>query len=297
MALQSPYRQVPAPSLEDPTSRGGAIARLARRRPLVSYFVVAYAFAWAWWVPLALMHRLVVVGARPTHFPGLLGPLLAAFVVVGLTLGREGVVDLLARMVRWRVGARWYLIALSPLAFFAVAAGIDRATSGRWPDPSDLGKFGGLPEVGLFGVGIMLTLVNGFGEETGWRGYAIPHLQQAYSPLHSSLILTALWAFWHAPLFFILKTYRGLGVAAVPGFFLGLFCGALILTWLYNRSGGSILIVALWHGTYNLVSGTVAAHGLIAAIVSAFVMIQALTLVGLDVHARLHGKTSVIGPR
>jgi hypothetical protein len=93
--------------------------------------------------------------------------------------------------------------------------------------------------------------------------------QRWFSPLASSLILALLWFGWHLPQFFLIATYRNLGAGGYVGMFFGLACGAVILTWLYNRSGGSILLVAVWHGLYNLVAGTQAAAGLLAAVVSA----------------------------
>jgi membrane protease YdiL (CAAX protease family) len=153
-----------------------------------------------------------------------------------------------------------------------------------------------LPAIGVAGVWAVITLLNGVGEETGWRGYAIPHLQRSHSPLVASLILAAFWATWHVPAFFLLETYQGLGPATVPAFFVGLASGAILLTWLYNRSGGSILLVVLWHGTYNLVSGTEAVQGTIAAAVSTAVIVQAAVLVVLELRVQRGGRPSVLGP-
>lgn len=241
-------------------------AALVANHPLAVYLLLAFLFSWGWWLPMAAAGRIVRPGdADPTHFPGLLGPLLAVFAAAGLTDGRRGVRRLLGRMGRWRVGGRWWLAALSPLAFFAVAAPVARVVDGRWPAWANLGRVNGLPEVGVLAVWALLVVVNGFGEETGWRGLAIPVLQRTHGPLTASLDLTAFWALWHAPLFWILESFRGFGTGTLVGFFVGMACGAVLLTWLVNRSG-SVLVVAVWHGTYNLVAATEAARGTVAAV-------------------------------
>jgi membrane protease YdiL (CAAX protease family) len=158
-------------------------------------------------------------------------------------------------------------------------------------------RFNGLPEAGVLGVWALLTVVNGFGEETGWRGFALPLLQKRFRPLPAGLIVAVLWALWHVPYFFILPTYRGLGPAHGIGFVFGLACGAIVLTWLYNRSSQSILIVTFWHGTFNLVSGTEAVRGAIATVVSTCVMIQALFLVACEIRARHRQLASPCRPR
>ena len=276
-------------------ARGGARLDV---KALVVFFALAYALSASWAIPLAVAHLVVRRGAGwPTHYPLLLAPAIAAVVVTAWTMGRPGVRDLLARVARWRVPLRWWLAALSPAAFLAIALMTMVVAGKPLPSVADFGRFSGLPAIGLVGVLLLITFVGALGEETGWRGYALPQLQRQFSPLTSSLILAVLWFLWHVPQFFVIATYRDFNPVQYVGMLLGLTCGAVVLTWLYNRSGSSILLVIVWHGLYNVVSGTQAATGMIAAIVSTLVMVQGVALIVLEVRARRRGRPSVLGPR
>jgi uncharacterized protein len=265
-------------------------------RALVVFFALAYALSWSWAIPLAAAREIVRRGVGwPTHYPLLLGPAIAAVVVTAWTMGRPGVRELLARIVRWRVPLRWWLAAVSPSMFLGLALIVMVAAGKALPSVADFGQFSGTPSIGLVGV-LLLIFLGAIGEETGWRGYALPQLQRRFSPLTSSLIIAALWFGWHLPQFFLIAAYRDSSPVQYVGMFLGLACGAVILTWLYNWSGGSILLVAVWHGLYNFISGTQAATGMLAAVVSTLVMIQGVVLIVLEVRARRRGRPSVLAP-
>jgi len=91
-------------------------------RALLCFFALAYAWSWAWVIPFVVADRTVYQGRGwPTHFPSLIGPLVAAFVVTAWTTRRAGVLDLVRRMGRWRIGWRWWVAALSPVAYFVLA--------------------------------------------------------------------------------------------------------------------------------------------------------------------------------
>jgi hypothetical protein len=94
----------------------------------------------------------------------------------------------------------------------------------------------------------------------------------------------------------VIATYRDFEPFEYVAMVLGLTCGAIVLTWLFNRSGGSVLLVVIWHGVYNLVAATQASVGTIAAVVSNLVIVQALVLVAFELRARRHGRPSVLGP-
>lgn len=274
----------------------GPAARPDRRTAW--FFVLAYGLSWGWLIPIGLAGGPVTAGTGwPTHFPALLGPALAAFVVAAWWGGRRGVADLLRRMVLVRVPIRWWLFAVSPLLVLLAVLVIDTVVGQPLPAYADFAVFSGLPAGwGVLGVAAAILLVNGFGEETGWRGYALPALQRRYSPLVATVILAVLWAAWHAPMFIVVSTFRSFNVPILAGWIIGLFCGAIVLTWLYNRSGGSVLLVAVWHTTYNIISGTNAATGLLAATSTTLVIALALILLGLEIRASRQHRTSVLGP-
>jgi uncharacterized protein len=195
------------------------------------------------------------------------------------------------------VAGRSALVAGGPQSIvFLLLALIGMSLVGqRLPDVPDFGLFSGTPAIGLGSVLLLITLVNGLGEETGWRGYALPQLQRRFSALTASLILAPLWFLWHLPHFFVVGTYRDFGPVQYVGMLLGLTCGTVVLTWVYNGSGGSILLAIVWHSVYNFVSATEATAGAIAAVVTTLIMVQGVVLIALDLHAKRRGRPSVLG--
>lgn len=268
---------------------------LVRAHPVAAYFALTFALSWTFWLAMLGRGARVDAGAWPTHVPGLLAPMLAALAVTAAVDGRAGLAELGARMVKWRIGLRWLLVAVaSPLALLAVAAAFQAAHGQGWPSWRNLGQMGGFPSTSPLAMWALLVLANGLGEETGWRGFALPRLERRHSPLAATTLLWLAWATWHLPTLWLLESYRGLGAAGVAGFFVSLYFGAILLTWLYHRSGNSVLALALWHGSFNLATATMAARGTVAAWVSMAVLTWGAVLFVLELAARRHGRT-VIG--
>ena len=96
----------------------------------------------------------------------------------------------------------------------------------------------------------------GFGEEVGWRGFALPRLQSHASALRASLVLAAGWAGWHLPLFAFGPGFSTLGLAGAVGWLMSLALGSILLTWLFNASAGSIGAVALFHAALDIFIGS-----------------------------------------
>jgi len=92
--------------------RRWVMVRSMRSRPLVAFFVLAFGVTWAVWVPRAAGLPMGAVGQAWTWAPA------AAAILAALTGGRAALRDLGARLVRWRVGWRWYaVVVLGPAAF------------------------------------------------------------------------------------------------------------------------------------------------------------------------------------
>jgi uncharacterized protein len=98
------------------------------------------------------------------------------------------------------------------------------------------------------------------------------------------------------PFFFLLASYGGMAPLAFVGFAIGISSGSLVLTWLYYRSGQSILAVAVWHASSNMAAATAASSGTVAAVASMLVVVQAILLLRYDERARTRSGRSIIGP-
>jgi membrane protease YdiL (CAAX protease family) len=228
---------------------------------------------------MAVDHQVVRPGGPTTHFPGLFGPMIAAFLVAGLADGAGGVRDLVGRMFRWRTGARWYALAAVPTLVFVAGVALLAVTGGEVPTLDQLARYSGLPEIGLPAVLLLAFMGNGYGEEVGWRGFAQPTLRVNHGFLRTAVIVGIVWALWHVPSFGVVETYRMMGLTIIPIFVIGLGSGAIVFGWLYERSGRSILIVALAHLSLNMATATQAGRGLPQALVTSVIVAWAVLIV------------------
>lgn len=252
------------------------ITSRAKKHHLLTFFVLAYALSWVVEIPLALEAQGITRTKipYPVHYLAAYGPMLSALIVTTLTGGSRGLRELLGRMTKWKLSPVWWLVALAPLGLYLLVAISLWLIQGERIDLAAMGQVDYLPALGLAALP-MWVLTFGIGEETGWRGYALPKLQEGRSALSATLILWGLWALWHLPLFFY-----SYDPAIVPGMLIGLLAGAIVFTWLYNSTGGSILMVALWHGAFNFTTACISCKaGLIAAVISALVMVWAVVVV------------------
>ena len=230
------------------------ITAFIKSHPLLSYFALTFAISWG---GMLLVIAVGGSGGVPM-LAWVAGPPIAGILLTGLFHGRAGFRDLLTRMRRWRVGARWYAVALltAPLVFTAILLAFSLSSPEfllRILTTSDTAS------VLLFGIGWGL-IGGGFLEELGWTGFAVPTLlrRMRYGVLGTGLTVGVLWSVLHFPAFF----YLGRPSGALPlAIFVpldviitvvGMTAFRVLMVWVYDRSGGSLLVAGiLMHASYT----------------------------------------------
>jgi uncharacterized protein len=228
------------------------VIALIRRQPLISFYVIAFAWTWAFVIVFLILFPLPDLIVRTT--PGDLGPLIAALVMSAVVAGRAGVKQLLKRMVQWRIRLVWYAFALIgiPLVYIASIAAVPGAlASFKAPELSTVVLYPVLYIVYL-AIGGPLT------EEPGWRGFALPRLQQRWGPLVGTFIVGVLWAAWHLPNYWRpdwAAVNGGLSFSGIAIFTLAAVSISIIITWVFNHAESSILIAIIIHASVNFSQG------------------------------------------
>ncbi len=212
------------------------LSSVVKEHPLITFFVLTYALSWGF-LPIKAF------GFLPA------GPLIAALIVIPLTRGRAGLKELGSRMIRWRVGLRWYAVAIGlPLAVLLTTVALNFALGAGAPSLAKIGPLSSL--IMVFAVRLINPIDGPMGEEPGWRGFALPGLQADRSPLVATVILALLVTIWHVPLFFL---EGNSSPSVIVGGVLGPFAFTFVATWLFNHTGGSVLMTIVMHAAEGTV--------------------------------------------
>jgi len=226
----TPAAQIPQAA---PVGAPVAPARWSARRQIVVFLLLAAGLSWWTW-PLVLLN--------PTNTALVpWGPTIAALIVTGLAYGRHELGRLALQMVRWRVHPVWYAVALlGPLVLLGVPVLVLMATGVR---PEVTEPFPGIAVL-LLVFAVRFAFGGALGEEAGWRGFLLPRVRRRYGLLAASLVVGVVWMAWHLPLFLsgpatdqrppLLFALWGLGLSVV-------------FAWIYERTGGNLLVVMLFH--------------------------------------------------
>ena len=228
-------------------------------RSVAVFYLLAFAVSWSIVIPQAAASR----GLINLQLPGAVGfisplaPMLAAVLMSWREGGTADLKRLFRSLLAWRVAPRWYAVVLLGFPLLAlVAVALSFITSGHRPDLSASYIHSVFPQFPrnlspwlLFLPFLLFSIITTIPEETGWRGFALPRLQRSWGPLLASLVLGSLWGVWHLPDFFYLQTVQS--DISFPLFLAGTISTSILFTWVFNGTGGSLLIVSILHSSFN----------------------------------------------
>lgn len=223
--------------------------RFEKRYSLLIYFILAYALAWLLWIPAVLFQESLASLSMLLFMVGTFAPTVSAILLTGIYEGKDQVKALLKRFLIWRVGLIWYLVVLlGPLLFVFLVSSLYVLFGGVGPNWSQL--------LTLLPTFLLILILGGpLAEEAGWRGYALPRLQASQNALIASLILGVIWALWHLPLFFLAGSIQS--QLPIGAYLIMTVALTVLFTWVYNSTGGSLLLVLLLHGMINTAPTTI----------------------------------------
>lgn len=176
-------------------------------------------------------------GNHPLFFLAVYAPAIAAFTIIIAKTGASGLRLYLKRFLLCRASVAWYLFLLVGIPFIFY---LGAAINGNLEDnPFPVGS------LNMLFIALFFSIIKGPIEEFGWRGFALPLLQRKLAPFWASIVLGGIWGIWHLPAFFLSGTQQS-SWSFLP-FFLGTIVISILMTALYNRSQGSILLAAVMH--------------------------------------------------
>jgi membrane protease YdiL (CAAX protease family) len=230
------------------------IMAFIKRYAVLLYFVLTFAISYGGILIVAGLGAFLGTAEEgdvldPSLYLAMLpGPSIAGILLTGLVGGRAGLRELLSRLLRWRVGARWYAVALLtyPLTMTAMLSALALVAPEVLPD-----TFITRDNVALLLVGSAVGLVTGFFEELGWTGFAIPRLRLSYGVVLTGLIVGLLWGAWHYPLF---TSSASSATAVAPVVMLAVLLFSflppyrVLMVWVYERTQ-SLLVAILMHAS------------------------------------------------
>jgi membrane protease YdiL (CAAX protease family) len=258
-----------AVTLDDATEVGDG--SLIARHPVSAFFVLTYAISWTIWLGLAATNTGIETGTGfALNLIATAGPTFAGFTLAA-ALGGGSLRRLLGGLSPSLVSPRWALVALVlPLAMIAIAITISVvAFGGVAPDLGPTSGVG-IPFLAvLFGELVRVLFLGGpLQEELGWRGFALPRLQRTRSAWDAALFLGLVWGLWHVPLYFVPDTGQAAAVQdmgslafAIGAFVVWTMGLSVLFAWLFNQTGGSLLVVMLLHAAVNVGAFIPAAMG------------------------------------
>jgi len=221
------------------------IISLVKQYPTVAFFSLTFILSWGFGAITDPVYEATnsIILTLPIALLSA-GPLVSALIVSAMIGGKAEVLALLRKFIVWRVGLRWYLIALLlPLIIHLAAVYLNVLMGAPAPTAASFGTWSAL--LGAFALRLVNPWDGPMLEELGWRGFALPRFQQGFTPLTANLILALLVTIWHLPLI----ASGNYAWIYMPG----TIAATILFGWVYNATGGSVLLTLLMHVTDGLV--------------------------------------------
>ena len=243
-----------------------------KRHQVTTFFIITYAITWGIGIlaigfPEQFQRLFGELNYRnPVALLAIAAPTISATILTAAWQGKVGLRELYSRLVQWQFGVKWYALILLGIPFLGW---LTTLVAGANPvyvltDP-------------VFAISILLNLMytGPLCEELGWRGYALPRLLGQFNPLVASLILGLFWGVWHLPSFFISTVVQS--SLSLPAFlFFGLFT-SILMTWIFQHTGGSVLAAVLFHYAVNfslsIIGAPLVAFGLVLMVFAVIVIV------------------------
>jgi CAAX protease family protein len=239
-----------------------------KNHQLIVFFILTYAITWGIAALVFLLPKQIeaIFGKlnvfNPLFILAVAAPTISATLLTAIWEGKSGLGILYGRLIRWRFGIQWYAVVLIGVPLLGW---LTTLVAGSTPQYD-------LSTTALIISALLNLLITGpLGEELGWRGYALPRLLTRFNPFFTSLMLGVIWGVWHLPSLFISSLVQS--QLTIPVFIFGAICMSVLVTWLFQHSGGSILITILFHYMVNF------SMSVIGAPFSAFMMVLLLCAV------------------
>jgi membrane protease YdiL (CAAX protease family) len=223
---------------------------MLKRNQLVLFFILTFAISWMMWLPAALTKLsggTSILGPDGVGQFGRWAPGIVAIILTGIVAGKQGLGALFHPLKIWRINIGWYFFALlfQPVLFF-IAKWIDALLGNIYQINSPLTTGVDAPIAFVIPVVIITAIPGAFIEELGWRGFALPRLQNKNTALVASIILGLIWGIWHIPSMLYFGETNGLTIGLAV---LNTIPLAILFTWLFNNTQGSLLLVMLFHAS------------------------------------------------
>lgn len=217
-----------------------------KRHQIIVFFILTFAITWgigAWVIFFPEQSQAIfgeLTGFSPLFILAVAAPTISATLLTFVWEGAAGLKTLYARLIRWRFGLQWYALVLTGIPVLGWLV-----TQVVGSDP----KYNLSTPALVFSALLNLLVTGPLGEELGWRGYALPRLLKRFNPLAASLILGAIWGIWHLPSFFVSSLVQA--NLSLLIFLFGALCTSILVTWIFQHTGGSVLITVLLHYMVN----------------------------------------------